>query len=43
MSGADAASVVLGMLSCRGSMAPGRFVVILWGALTGLVAAVLLQ
>ncbi len=42
VSGADAASVVLGMLSCRGSMAPGRLVVILWGALTGLVAAVLL-
>ncbi|MGW0816480.1 BCCT family transporter [Streptomyces viridiviolaceus] len=42
VSGADAASVVLGMLSCRGSMSPSRPVVILWGALTGLVAAVLL-
>jgi choline/carnitine/betaine transport len=42
VSGADAASVVLGMLSCRGSMTPGRLVVVLWGALTGLVAAVLL-
>ncbi|MGI5430356.1 BCCT family transporter [Streptomyces sp. CA-179760] len=42
VSGADAASVVLGMLSCRGSTSPGRLVVILWGALTGLVAAVLL-
>jgi choline/carnitine/betaine transport len=42
VSGADAASVVLGMLSCRGSLNPGRPVVILWGALTGLVAAVLL-
>ncbi|WP_354670097.1 BCCT family transporter [Streptomyces sp. S.PNR 29] len=42
VSGADATSVVLGMLSCRGSMTPGRLVVILWGALTGLVAAVLL-
>ncbi|MFC0498954.1 BCCT family transporter [Streptomyces mutabilis] len=30
------------MLSCRGSLNPGRPVVILWGALTGLVAAVLL-
>lgn len=30
------------MLSCRGAMTPGRLVVILWGALTGLVAAVLL-
>ncbi|AMW14975.1 hypothetical protein A4E84_39270 [Streptomyces qaidamensis] len=43
VSGADAASVVLGMLSCRGSTSPGRPVVILWGALTGLVAAVLLM
>lgn len=43
VSGADAASVVLGMLSCRGSTSPGRGVVILWGALTGLVAAVLLM
>ncbi|WP_151475840.1 BCCT family transporter [Streptomyces albicerus] len=42
VSGADAASVVLGMLSCRGSMNPSRPVVILWGVLTGLVAAVLL-
>ncbi|MGR4849347.1 BCCT family transporter [Streptomyces sp. LARHCF252] len=42
VSGADAASVVLGMLSCRGSMTPSRLVVILWGTLTGLVAAVLL-
>ncbi|MEV5551543.1 BCCT family transporter [Streptomyces sp. NPDC052309] len=42
VSGADAASVVLGMLSCRGSMTPTRPVVVLWGALTGLVAAVLL-
>ncbi|MFJ3622141.1 BCCT family transporter [Streptomyces iakyrus] len=43
VSGADAASVVLGMLSCRGSTSPGRPVVILWGTLTGLVAAVLLM
>lgn len=42
VSGADAASVVLGMLSSRGSMSPRRPVLILWGVLTGLVAAVLL-
>ncbi|MFF8847881.1 BCCT family transporter [Streptomyces sp. NPDC015127] len=42
VSGADAASVVLGMLSSRGSMDPSRPVVVMWGALTGLVAAVLL-
>jgi glycine betaine transporter len=42
VSGADAASVVLGILSCRGCTDPSRPVVILWGALTGLVAAVLL-
>jgi choline/carnitine/betaine transport len=42
VSGADAASVVLGMLSCRGTMHPSRPVVILWGVLTGLVAAVLM-
>ncbi|MDI3402224.1 BCCT family transporter [Streptomyces cavernicola] len=43
VSGADAASLVLGTLSCRGSVHPSRVVVILWGALTGLVAAVLLM
>jgi choline/carnitine/betaine transport len=42
VSGADAASVVLGMLSSRGNMSPSRPVVTLWGVLTGLVAAVLL-
>ena len=42
VSGADAASVVLGMLSSRGSLSPSRPVVILWGTLTGLTAAVLL-
>ncbi|MDQ8704002.1 BCCT family transporter [Streptomyces sp. LHD-70] len=42
VSGADAASLVLATLSCRGSANPSRVVVILWGALTGLVAAVLL-
>ena len=42
VSGADAASVVMGMLSSRGSIAPARWVVIVWGVLTGASAAVLL-
>ena len=42
VSGADAASVVMGMLSCRGSLTPPRTVVILWGVLMGAAASVLL-
>jgi choline/carnitine/betaine transport len=42
VSGADAASVVMGMLSTRGSMSPPRAVVVIWGTLTGAAAAVLL-
>jgi choline-glycine betaine transporter len=42
VSGADAASVVMGTLSQRGSTAPARWVVIFWGALTGAVAAIML-
>jgi glycine betaine transporter len=42
VSGADAASVVMGMLSTRGSLSPARPVVIMWGCLTGASAAVLL-
>ena len=42
VSGADAASVVMGTLTSRGTLEPGTPVVILWGALTGAVAAVLL-
>ncbi|WP_055482931.1 BCCT family transporter [Sphaerimonospora mesophila] len=42
VSGADAASVVMGTLSSRGVLEPGRGVVILWGTATGMVAAVLL-
>ncbi|MCG5213854.1 BCCT family transporter [Streptosporangium sp. KLBMP 9127] len=42
VSGADAGSVVLGMLSSRGVLEPSRTVVIVWGTLTGGVAAVLL-
>jgi choline-glycine betaine transporter len=42
VSGADAASVVMGMLSCRGALNPSRGVVILWGVLMGASASVLL-
>ena len=42
VSGADAASVVMGMLSCRGALNPPRGVVILWGVLMGAAASVLL-
>ena len=42
VSGADAASVVMGMLSCRGELSPPRGVVILWGVLMGASASVLL-
>jgi choline/carnitine/betaine transport len=42
VSGADAASLVMGMLSSRGSLNPPRPVTILWGIATGAAAAVLL-
>jgi choline-glycine betaine transporter len=42
VSGADAASLVMGMLSSRGSLHPPRPVTILWGVATGASAAVLL-
>jgi len=42
VSGADAASVVMGMLSSRGNLSPARPVVIMWGVFTGAAAAVLL-
>ncbi|MET7752260.1 BCCT family transporter [Micromonospora sp. NPDC005367] len=42
VSGADAASVVMGTLSSRGDIEPKAWLVALWGTLTGLVAAVLL-
>jgi glycine betaine transporter len=42
VSGADAASIVMGMLSCRGILEPPRLVVALWGTLMGGVAIVLL-
>jgi choline/carnitine/betaine transport len=42
VSGADAASIVMGTLSQRGAIEPKRRVVIFWGAATGAVAAVML-
>jgi glycine betaine transporter len=42
VSGADAASVVMGMLSSRGSLTPDSGIVVLWGALAAASAAVLL-
>ncbi|TDD62086.1 BCCT family transporter [Actinomadura darangshiensis] len=42
VSGADAASIVMGTLSQRGNPGPSRWVVIFWGAMTGGVAAIML-
>ncbi|MCM2579891.1 BCCT family transporter [Streptomyces meridianus] len=42
VSGADAASIVMGTLSQRGAFEPTRPVVIFWGAVTGAVAAIML-
>ncbi|THA27646.1 BCCT family transporter [Streptomyces sp. RKND-216] len=42
VSGADAASIVMGTLSQKGTLEPHRVVVIFWGALTGAVAAIML-
>ncbi|MER5969017.1 BCCT family transporter [Streptomyces sp. NPDC002055] len=42
VSGADAASIVMGTLSQRGSFEPTKPVVIFWGVLTGAVAAIML-
>ncbi|MFF0249313.1 BCCT family transporter [Streptosporangium sandarakinum] len=42
VSGADAAALVLGSLSSRGSLHPPRPLVVMWGVLTGAVALVLL-
>ena len=42
MSGADAASIVMGTLSERGTIEPSRRTVIFWGVATGAVAAVML-
>ncbi|GAA0926596.1 BCCT family transporter [Pseudonocardia zijingensis] len=42
VSGADAASVVTGTLSQRGSIEPSRPVVIFWGVVMGAIAAIML-
>ena len=42
VSGADAASMVMGMLSSKGSINPARPVIIVWGTLTGAAAAIAL-
>jgi choline/carnitine/betaine transport len=42
VSGADAASIVMGSLSERGTIHPSRPIVIFWGVATGAVAAVML-
>ncbi|MFB9517701.1 BCCT family transporter [Streptomyces purpureus] len=42
VSGADAASIVMGTLSQKGALEPGRFVVVFWGVVTGAVAAIML-
>ncbi|MBM7090371.1 BCCT family transporter [Streptomyces sp. S12] len=42
VSGADAASVVMGTLSQKGSLEPSRLVVVFWGVVTGAVAAIML-
>lgn len=42
VSGADAASMVMGTLSQRGALAPARWIVVFWGLLTGGVAALIL-
>ncbi|WP_286930915.1 MULTISPECIES: BCCT family transporter [Aeromicrobium] len=42
VSGADAASLVMGTLSQRGSIHPSTWTVVFWGSLTGAVAAIML-
>lgn len=42
VSGADAASIVMGTLSQKGSLEPTRPVVIFWGTVTGAVGAIML-
>ncbi|GAB3992097.1 BCCT family transporter [Nocardioides marmoraquaticus] len=42
VSGADAASIVMGTLSEHGTIEPSRFTVIFWGVATGAVAAIML-
>ncbi|QNG36593.1 BCCT family transporter [Geodermatophilaceae bacterium NBWT11] len=42
VSGADAASIVMGSLSQRGTLEPSRWVVVFWGVVMGAVAAIML-
>ena len=42
VSGADAASIVMGTLSQKGALEPDRLVVVFWGVVTGAVAAIML-
>ncbi len=42
VSGADAASIVMGSLSERGTIEPHKKTVVFWGVATGAVAAVML-
>ncbi|MFC9247866.1 BCCT family transporter [Streptomyces sp. NPDC057136] len=42
VSGADAASIVMGTLSQKGILEPATWVVIFWGVVTGAVAAIML-
>ncbi|AYA20958.1 BCCT family transporter [Streptomyces alfalfae] len=42
VSGADAASIVMGTLSQKGALEPSRLVVVFWGIVTGAVAAIML-
>ncbi|QIN81858.1 BCCT family transporter [Rubrobacter tropicus] len=42
VSGADAASVVMGMLSSKGNLHPARWNIIVWGTFTGAAAAICL-
>ncbi|MCY1276264.1 Glycine betaine transporter OpuD [compost metagenome] len=42
ISGADAGSIVMGMLCARGNLEPPRYLVVLWGTFAGAAASVLL-
>jgi choline/carnitine/betaine transport len=42
VSGADAASIVMGSLSERGTLSPSRTTVVFWGAVMGAVASIML-
>jgi choline-glycine betaine transporter len=42
VSGADAASVVMGMLSSRGNLDPRKWTLVVWGTFTGAAAAICL-